>query len=147
MGKKFFITIFCIVYFMALDVLAGTLIDNGDGTVSDLDAGIVWQQGESSEMDWESAMSYCENLSRAGKSDWRLPNINELQSIVDYSKYNPASDTSFFPDIHISMYWSSTTDSRDIQSVSGIHFILGQVQNMGKTDAHDNYTRCIRLGQ
>lgn len=36
-------------------------------------------------MDWKDALAYCEELTSAGHSDWRLPNAKELQSIVDYT--------------------------------------------------------------
>lgn len=62
-------------------------IDNGDGTVTDQAVGLMWAQNDSGEgMDWESALSYCENLQLAGYNNWRLPNAKELQYIVDYSR-------------------------------------------------------------
>ncbi len=63
------------------------LVDNGDGTVSDLATGLVWQGADSTEgMDWSSTLNYCESLDLAGQDDWRLPNAKELQSIVDYTR-------------------------------------------------------------
>ena len=43
-------------------------------------------------LDWQSAVDYCENLNYAGYDHWRLPNIQELRSIVKYDTYNPAID-------------------------------------------------------
>ncbi len=61
--------------------------DNGDGTVSDNATGLMWQQNDDGNTrDWETALSYSENLNLAGHSDWRLPNAKELQSIVDYTR-------------------------------------------------------------
>ena len=61
--------------------------DNGNGTVTDQATGLMWQQGDSgSGMIWEDALDYCEDLTLAGLSDWRLPDAKELQSIVDYSR-------------------------------------------------------------
>lgn len=61
--------------------------NNGDGTITDKATGLMWQQDDSGEsMDWESSLSYCEDLNLAGYDDWRLPNAKELQSIVDYSR-------------------------------------------------------------
>jgi Protein of unknown function (DUF1566) len=85
------------------------LIINGDGTVSDTATGLMWQQGTVSGKNWEAALSYAEGLDLAGFSDWRLPYITELQTIVDFSRYNPAIDTTFFPGTVSSLYWSSTT--------------------------------------
>jgi hypothetical protein len=66
---------------------ANDFADNGDGTVSDAATGLMWQQEDSGEgMVWEDALAYCEGLDLAAYEDWRLPNIKELQSIVDYSR-------------------------------------------------------------
>ena len=86
----------------------GNFVDNGDGTVTDTLTGFMWQQASQGTMTWESAISSCESLSLANYNDWRLPNRNELQSLVDYSKYNPAIDTAFFPNTMSSYYWTST---------------------------------------
>ena len=62
-------------------------VDNGDGTITDLATGLMWQQSDSGRgMDWEKALSYAETLNLAGYDDWRLPNVKELQSIVDYTR-------------------------------------------------------------
>jgi hypothetical protein len=85
-------------------------IDNGDGTVTHTSTGLMWQQATAPGFyTWEQALSYCENLTLAGHSDWRLPTIKELDSIVDLTRYNPAINTTYFPDTAGSPYWSSTT--------------------------------------
>lgn len=62
-------------------------VDNGDGTITDLATGLMWQQADDGNTrDWENALSYAENLSLAGHDDWRLPNAKELHSIVDYTR-------------------------------------------------------------
>lgn len=81
-------------------------VDNGDGTVTDTSSGLMWQQADSgSTMDWETALAYAETATLGGYDDWRLPNIKELQSIVDYTRSpsasdeahkGPAIDTAFF---------------------------------------------------
>ena len=63
-----------------------SLVDNGDGTVTDNRTGLIWQQGEPGAMTWNSALTYCEGLSLAGSTDWRLPNIKELESLVDETR-------------------------------------------------------------
>lgn len=99
------------------------LIENGDGTITDIATGLTWMQTDSGKaMDWQSALTYCENLEGAGAADWRLPNIKELHSIVDYSQ-SPATtnhaaiDQSFQTSTILNeagqsdypFYWSSTT--------------------------------------
>ena len=88
---------------------------SGDGIVNDAGTGLMWADDTSpTELDWLDAIHYCENQigvsgTYAGYSDWRLPNIKELSSIVDYRAWNPAIDQSVFTDWESCYYWSSTT--------------------------------------
>jgi hypothetical protein len=69
-------------------------VDNGDSTVTDSNTGLMWAQDDSGEgLDWEDALAYAENSELAGYTDWRLPNIKELQGIVDYTKSPTATDS------------------------------------------------------
>jgi hypothetical protein len=84
--------------------------DNGDSTVTDTKTGLVWQQSTSSQKkNWEDALGLCEGLTLGLQSDWRLPNIKELGSIVDTSVRDPAIDETAFPNTMSERYWSSTT--------------------------------------
>jgi hypothetical protein len=88
-------------------------VSNGDETVTDTETGLMWQQSEVEPgMTWEQALSYCENLNLAGHEDWRLPTVKELHSLVDYSRFGPAINPTYFPDISI-CYRSSTTFGGD----------------------------------
>ena len=57
---------------------------------------------------WEEAIKYCENLNYNGYSDWRLPNLNELELILDYNNYDPAVSDSF-RNITSNIYFTSTS--------------------------------------
>ena len=103
------------------------LVVNGDGTVTDTETSLMWQQETAGLMPWEEALNYCESLNLTGCDDWRLPNRNELQSIVDYSTYNPAIDITAFPDTMSSDYWSSTTYSYDNVHAWRVYFYYGHV--------------------
>jgi hypothetical protein len=84
--------------------------DNGDGTILDRLTGLMWQKTQSSNtMSWEEALSYATHLTLAGKSGWRLPNIKELQSLNDTKLIKPSFNISYFTNISIGNYWSSTT--------------------------------------
>ncbi|MCL7762696.1 DUF1566 domain-containing protein [Polaribacter sp. Z014] len=66
---------------------------NGDDTVSDSNTGLMWAQGDDGvTLDWADALAYAENSELAGYTDWRLPNVKELQGIVDYSHSPTATD-------------------------------------------------------
>jgi hypothetical protein len=87
----------------------GHFKDNGDGTITDVTTGLMWQQIETKAMTWEQALAYCENLDLAGHRDWRLPNIRALLRLVAESRYGPAIDIGYFPGCRPAVYWSSTT--------------------------------------
>jgi spore coat protein CotH len=107
-----------------------SFVDNGDGTVTDLATGLMWQQADSGVgMDWEDALDYAEDLELAGYDDWFLPDIKQLQSILDYTQsptainetdIGPAIDTDYFDitqlpdgttntDSDYPYFWSSTS--------------------------------------
>lgn len=87
--------------------------DNGDGTVLDQNTGLMWKKDESPNLNWEEAMRYCKELSLAGFSDWRLPSIRELPTILDLSfKDGVWFHKQFFPGTQtapLGFYWASTT--------------------------------------
>lgn len=63
--------------------------DNGDGTITDNATGLMWSRNDSeSGRTWPEALAWVEEQNQArylGYTDWRLPNVKELQSIVDYA--------------------------------------------------------------
>ncbi|MFI3200817.1 MAG: DUF1566 domain-containing protein [Eubacteriales bacterium] len=89
--------------------------DNGDGTITDNESGLMWLQVDLGvAVDWEEALSLAESSEFAGYDDWRLPNVKELQSIVDYSGSYPAINQSYFtctelPENENYYYWTSTS--------------------------------------
>jgi len=125
----------------------GNLVINGDGTVTNTATGLMWQQATApGTYTWEQALTYCENLTLADKSDWRLPNRNELQSIVDYNRVNPAIDTTFFSGTVASFYWSSTTNGNDTDGGAWlVHFADGYVYGYGGKSGN-YYVRAVRGG-
>ena len=91
-------------------VVASHFTDNGDGTITDNRTNLTWQKVPLTDsLTWEQALNYAENLSLAGKDDWRLPNIKELQSLSDEALVNPSISTAFFSATGNRKYWSSTS--------------------------------------
>ena len=123
-----------------------SLVINGDGTVTDASTGLMWQQGGAGTMIWESAISYCEGLSLAGYTDWRLPNPKELFSIVDYNEHAPAIDTTYFPDTKNTQYCSSSTEFSYNARVWHVMFNGGYIGSNSKS-AYPYYVRAVRGGQ
>lgn len=138
--------------------MAGRFVDHGDGTVTDTCTGLMWQKdtadvngdgtvspewGGGDRVPWAEAVAYCENLSFAGHDDWRLPNVRELQSIVNYGRWDPAIDPAFgaFSD----WYWSSTTNARYAGYAWLVEFFDGNVFQAGIKGLH-YYVRAVRSG-
>jgi len=122
---------------------AGRFTDNGDGTVTDNRTGLMWQKKTAlGTYMWQEALKYCENLSLAGHDDWRLPNVRELQSIVDYGRRNPSIDPVF--GAVSSFYWSSSTYVHYPPYAWIVSFHYGYVGGHDKTFGH--YVRAVRRG-
>lgn len=124
---------------------AGDFVDNGDGTVLDNKTGLMWQKmADNNPRTWENAISYCEGLELADHTDWRLPNIKELESITDDNRYNPAIDTTYFPETKSSDYWASTTYAYQPAYACYVSFYQGYVDYDNKS--YSTYARCVRGG-
>lgn len=117
-------------------------IDNNDGTITDNLTGLMWQQDTAPERyNWEDAMHYCENLEMAGYDDWRLPNVQELQGIVDYESYDPAINPVFTAES--SWYWSSSTHESYTDGAWRVFFGHGYVVS-SYHKAYVYYVRAVR---
>jgi hypothetical protein len=122
--------------------------DNGDGTVTDLNTGLMWQQDDShnsSGYSWKGAVSYCRRLTLGNHKDWRLPSVRELSSLVTLggrSSADPAIDTTYFPGCVSNYYWSSTPYVHAAHYSWGVYFDFGLV---GYGDRSYPYNvRCVR---
>lgn len=120
-------------------------IDKGDDTVSDLVTDLVWQkQDDSTVYSWEQALIYCDGLSLGGFTDWRLPNVKELNSIVNFT-VNPAINLTYFPNTQQAYYWTSTTNANASNDAFLVAFGGGTTSGTyAKTSFH--YARCVRSG-
>ncbi len=112
--------------------------DNLDGTVTDHLSGLIWLKnaGCFTPAVWSTALTAANQLASGvcGLSDgsiagqWRMPNANELESLVDVSRANPAvSAGSPFTNINpVNAYWSSTTYTAGPGNAMAIRFTDGR---------------------
>jgi hypothetical protein len=87
---------------------SGDFSDIGYETVIDNITGMIWQKRSVEVLSLEVAIHYCEDLTSDESSDWRVPNIKELASLLDDEAPTPCLDDNLF-DNNCSIYWSSTT--------------------------------------
>jgi hypothetical protein len=126
-------------------------LDNGDGTVTDLSTGLMWQQEDSKTgMNWEDALILAENLDLAGYDDWRLPNAKELQSIVDYSRSPSTQDSAAIDPVfqtttiideggkkNYPFYWTSTTHENLQNGGGAVYIAFGETLGWIETPSGD----------
>jgi len=112
--------------------------DNGNGTITDNYTKLVWQKVQSpNTMTWEAALAYSTSFSLAGKSDWRLPNIKELQSLNDVSLTNPSFNHNYFTGIINGDFWSSTSMQNNTAIAWDINTSEGIVSYHDKTTSEN----------
>lgn len=139
--------------------VARTYTDNGDGTITDNGTGLHWERlthGNASQdynnphdvdntYNWTGALGKIAVLNTppcfANHCDWRLPNVNELQSLVDYGQVNPSVNPIFKTGNDLSgdswtvsfAYWSSTASQSLPNLAWSVSFFAGVVDVASKT--------------
>ena len=132
--------------------------DNNNGTVTDNLTRLIWMKNANAfgTKTWADALTAANGLksgdagtdlldgSQAG--DWRLPNVRELQSLNDYSRFDPALPEDHpFTNVQLFYYWPSTTTPGNTTYAWTVHFGDGGVRDSGKYNNY--YIWCVRGGQ
>lgn len=129
--------------------------DNGDGTITDNVTGLMWQKcscgqnndaacsGSAGFYNWDQASSICGSLTLGGHTDWWLPDVRELFSIVDFAYNYPTINTTYFPNTMPFYYWSSTASASNPSIAWPVYFNGGYITGYVKTD--NFFVRCARL--
>lgn len=93
-------------------------VDNNDGTVTDKLTGLMWTKTNNiadGNKNWQNAFSYVANMNSGmnenyGYNDWRIPNIKELESLANLSRYNPSLSEGHPFTLTNNVQWSSTNE-------------------------------------
>jgi len=135
----------------------------------DSSTGLMWQAGAVQNRTWQEAMDYCDGLDYEGYTDWKLPNLDELKSLVkgcdkttnctvtssctgytachnDSCKNGCASGNYLPPQVgqQKSAYWTSDEEAQTPQNAWMVNFTTGSVSYLKKT--WDNQlARCVRI--
>ena len=126
---------------LSMLVISGTALaqqctDNGDGTVTDNNTNLMWQQTTAGPMDWYEAMIYPSGRSPGGHSGWRLPTRNELLAL-----YNSPCKSQL--DEKKSYYWSSTSNPNNSDYAWVIYYDYLDGHSRGNKSS-DFYVRAVR---
>ena len=132
---------------ISVSSLMGDFTRNINEVVRDSKSDLEWQdnnESNSTNLNWIEAITHCENLTLDAKSDWKLPNLNELNLLLDDGKANPSID-SVFQYINSNDYWSSTTYINGSDYGWYVSFSDGNKNAYPKYDQY--YVRCVRGGE
>ncbi len=103
---------------------------------------LEWQKQPSTDkLSWNDGQTYCTQLFVNNKRDWRLPTIQELKSLVNYTKYYPAIESSI--PCQSTIYWSSTTVA-DKEREKAWTVFFGNGDDIWKNKTEQHAVRCVR---
>jgi hypothetical protein len=124
-------------------VIPNHFTDNGNETITDHLTNLVWQKiPNTNAVSWENALLYANNLILENDSDWRMPNIKELQSLNDEGFVSPSVNTNIFSNIGVKKYWSST--SQQNQSANAWYWNTQFGITTYDPKINSNYIICVR---
>ena len=132
--------------------------DNGDGTVTDVNTGLTWQQAPTSDdFTWQEAVDYANDLELGGYDDWRMPSAKELFSISDFSEGWPYLDTDYFDlagdeitkdeQYWTSNYYVGVTVEGGSDAAFGVNHVTGHIKAYSATSGGPvggKYVRAVR---
>jgi hypothetical protein len=122
---------------------APSYTDNGDGTVTDVITGLVWQRmDDATRRTWSEAGAYCTGLTLPG-SGWRLPTPYELLTITHFGASYPAIDVLAFSGTASVDYWAAF-NGRTATTASAANFGTGGLGTYLVTGM--TRVRCVRGG-
>ena len=124
------------------DITGGFSRDDAKNVVTDSVYKLMWQDGEEMyQGTCDEAVKYCENLTFAGFEDWRLPSINELISITDKTKFDPAINSAL-KNVRSDLYWSATKDAVSASNAWVVFFRNGV--SIRQDASFRYFARCVR---
>ncbi len=124
--------------------------DKGNGTVVDNLTGLTWTQDANlpiNQVTWDTALALCENLDLGGETDWRLPNIREMESLLDWGLIDSLSlslpEGHPFTNAQVDYFWSSTSLKSSPTLAWTMYLGRGEVLPVPKSSSSINYAMCV----
>ena len=117
---------------------------NAKGVTLDTGTSLLWQDNgdvKNKLFTYEQAQVYCASLVLENHSDFRIPTVRELQTIVDYRNYNPAIFKGFLTPVS-DEFWTSTPFAYSKGSFWTVDFKKGTIKPAG--ERYDKNLRCVQ---
>jgi hypothetical protein len=113
-------------------------------TAKDLKTALTWQRGDATPRPFADAYSYCDTLTLAGASTWRLPTVKELLTIIDERGRDPAVDPAAFGGTQAAYYWSASLMAGPVGTMGAwaVDFSRGDTQVVDRGTSYR--VRCVR---
>jgi len=125
--------------FVLSSMLQADRFEKRGDEVYDSDTKLAWQRVPSSnQYKWQQAIKYCQSMGNR----WRLPNLYELKSLVDYSRYNPAISTDLIEIKTDDSYWTSSVYKNSSSSAWIVSFRSGN--DFWYDKSFKDYALCVR---
>ena len=139
--KKIFLLLIAFTFVLNAEFIR----DDENAIVIDTETKLQWQDNLVFLRTWHGAIELCEKFALGDYTDWRVPNVNELISIVDYTHKDPSLNP-IFKTYKSSVYWTSTTLSKTDKENNAwaIRFDDGSTNYPDKDS--NQYIRCVRGG-
>ncbi|TDO99941.1 DUF1566 domain-containing protein [Marinomonas balearica] len=125
-----------------------------DGTVTDTETRLMWKQcpeglsgndcntGSANTFTWKAALEQAKAASDAGYTDWRLPNVKELGSLVALDRYRPSINLTIFPNTPASYFWSGSPFAFSSNYAWFVYFYHGYGSNCCRSSSY--HVRLVR---
>lgn len=117
--------------------------DGPHAAVLDTRTGLIWSVAYASDerLVHAEALTAAAAVTLGGCTDWRLPTVQELLSLVDYERVDPAIDTDAFPGTRSAWHWSSTPVAGAPGYAWDVHFGDGSSYWHDRSD--DGFVRAV----
>ncbi|WLD59269.1 DUF1566 domain-containing protein [Salinispirillum sp. LH 10-3-1] len=116
-----------------------TYLLNMDGTVVDQRTALMWDRcawgqqgnecsGTAASFNWSQMRNAVETANAQaykGFNDWRMPNLDELKSLVESCRMRPAINTNVFPNTPSNWFWSMPAIATEAEDTAGVYFFDG----------------------
>jgi len=135
-NKKYILALFIMILSLTINTYASDIVIIDD---------LAWENTLASKelrKNWKASQRYCQTLELGGYNDWRLPKIEELQSLIDLEKYRPAINDKITQISVLTFYWSNTVVANETKKAWHVFYKYGEAYYSKQGEKYA--VRCVR---